>query len=52
MLEYIKVLLEEGFMLESTSKYDIVKYRGHYFKLLKRNEQYCEINARSWPHNG
>ena len=50
MLEYIKELLEHGFIIKSTPRYDIVKYRGnHYFRLLKRNEQYCKITARSWP---
>ena len=50
MLEYIKVLLEDGFIQKSTPRYDIIKYRGQYFKLSKRNEQYCKITARSWAY--
>ena len=50
MEKYLRELLEHGFILKSTSKFDIVKYRGQYFKLHKRNEQYCEINARSWVY--
>ena len=50
MDEYIRILLEEGFILESTPRFDIIKYRDQYFRLLKRNEQYCKITARSWAH--
>lgn len=49
MFKYINELLERGFILKSTPRFDIIKYRDQYFKLLKRNEQYCKITARSWP---
>lgn len=50
MKEYIRELLENGFILKSNPRYDIIKYRDHYFKLFKHNEQYFKITGRSWAY--
>ena len=50
MKDFINELLEYGFILQSTPRFDIIKYRDQYFRLLKRNEQYCKITARSWAY--
>ena len=50
MNEYINELLKNGFIQKSTPRYDVIKYRGQYFRLLKHNEQYCKVTARSWAY--